>query len=552
MIRSTTPRLAIIGVGPRALGALEALARQTGGWAAPVEVDLFDPLAWPGAGPNFRPDDSPLCLLNIPLRAIDIGSADRTGAAFGDLRDWLGEAGGDEDRFPSRAELGAYLAARMAALIAQAPQGLALCHHDRRVDRVAREAGGWWLETQQGREGPYDEVLLAQGQPATAPDKQMARWQDHAAGCGADLLPAYPAHRLLEAAQGWAGRQVAIRGLGLSTLDVLRLLTCGLGGRFDAGGYRRSGREPARILPFSLDGHAPVAKPATAALDARFDPREDETARFLEHLQQATAQPTDQAVATICAAFEAPAARILRDCESEATAMDVRRWLAQERDAPGGQETRSATEALRAGMDEATGRVPPSPGYVVGQLCRKWQNALRQGFNPARIPVATAAAIIGFDEGLKRYSYGPPLSSARELLALIEAGIVDPRAAEDPDIRLTEDGWQLVEEDLTARVTAMVDAVLPSPDLSRLTDPLMAGLLAEGRVTGCGEGLAARVLPDGRLIGKDDQPQPGLCLLGRLALGSVIAVDSVHDCFGAAADRWAGGVTTRLRGQAPA
>ena len=45
-------------------------------------------------------------------------------------------------------------------------------------------------------------------------------------------------------------------------------------------------------------------------------------------------------------------------------------------------------------------------------------------------------------------------------------------------------------------------------------------------------------MPDGR-------PAPGLAVLGRMASGSVIAVDSIHDCFGAAAERWAEGVAAR-------
>lgn len=547
-ISGTTRRLAIIGLGPRALGAIEALASRAGGIAPPIEVDLIDPGPWPGAGPNFRPDDDPLCVLNIPLRLIDLPAPSGAAGAPGAVADWLGAGGGDGDRFPARAELGAYLAARMAALLASAPEGLRLAQHARSVRCIERDGTGWWLVSGEARDGPYDEVLLCQGQPSTRPDGQLARWRDHAARTGADLRPAYPARDLLDAAQGWAGCNVAIRGFGLSTLDVLRVLTRGLGGRIEGGRYHPSGREPRRILPFSLDGHAPVAKPASAALDARFAPSEAETARFIEHLGAALEAPPEAALEAICAALEAPALRILRATGGDADPDALSRWLAQERKSPGAQEGRGAVEALRAGIAEASGAAPPSAGYVVGQLMRKWQDALRKGFNPADVPAGTAAAIIGFDEGLKRFSYGPPIASARELLALIEAGLVDPRAADDPDIALTEDGWQLREGDVSARVTVMVDAVLPPPDLARIDDPLMAGLLAAGRAVAVAEGLGARTLPDGRLAGRGDGAQPGLCLLGRLALGSVIAVDSIHDCFGAAAGRWADGVLARLRG----
>lgn len=536
-------RLAIIGLGPRAVGAIEALALRLRGEPMRIAADLFDSGLWPGAGPNFRPDDSPLCLLNIPVRLIDLPAP----LAAAGPASYAGWAKGDGDRFPARAELGAYLVARLAALLASSPEGLALAHHRRQVTALAHDDRGWWLVSSEGRDGPYDEVLLCQGQPAPAPDAQLARWQDHAAATGAELRPVYPADRLLAAARHWAGRQVAIRGLGLSTLDALRLLTSALGGRFAGGRYRRSGFEPARILPFSLDGHAPVAKPASAALDARFDPQEAETAGFLDAVRRACDQTPEAALATICEPLQTVALRILRATGAKADAAELADWLAQECDAPGGQERRGPVEALRAGIAEASGAAPPSPGYVAGQLMRKWQDALRQGFNASAVAADTATAIIGFDDGLKRFSYGPPIGSARELLMLIEAELVDLRAAEDPDIRLTPEGWELVEDGVAAPVTAMIDAVLPSPDLSRLVDPLMVRLLAEGRAVAMAEGLGARILPDGRLLGQNDQPQPGLCLLGRLAQGSVIAVDSVHDCFGAAALRWAEGAVARSR-----
>ncbi|MFT4012172.1 MAG: hypothetical protein QM682_01990 [Paracoccus sp. (in: a-proteobacteria)] len=239
----------------------------------------------------------------------------------------------------------------------------------------------------------------------------------------------------------------------------------------------------------------------------------------------------------------APVARLL-DCP----AAGVEAWLATERDRPGAQEHRAPAAALRHGVLMALAEVPPDIGFVLGQIWRKWQGALRRGFNPEPPAPQTARAILSFDEGLKRYSYGPPVRTARELLMLIEAGLVDLLAAEDPDILLTPEGWQLVEEDATAHAQVMVDAVLPAPDLERLDDPLLAGLRDAGRLILHGEGLAARIRPDGRLLDREGQPQPGLSLLGRLALGSMIAVDSVHDCFGRAAHRWARTVLERVHG----
>lgn len=535
-------RIAIVGMGPRGLGALEALAERADAAGAALAVDVFEPVAPVGAGPNYAPGQSALCLLNIPVRGVAIGPGPT--AEVGAFADWLA-APADPERYPARAELGRWLAARWAALAAGAGPRMRLTRHAVRIERITPGPEGWLLRSDAAGHGPYDEVLLALGQPETAPDEQLARWRAHARRTGADLVPVYPEQGLRDAAKAWTGRTVAIRGLGLSTLDALRLLTCGAGGRFGNGRYHRSGREPGRILPFSLDGRPPTPKPADAALDARFDPTPAETRSFEAALTLATGGAPDAALRAICDALAPAAARIIAANGGGDDQAAVRRWLAVERADPGAQETASALAALRTGVAMARGAAPPDAGFAVGQLWRKLQDALRRGFNSPPLAPETARALIGFDEGLKRYSYGPPVASAEELLALIDDGLVDLRAVADPDVVLVGRGWRLADEGAAFEAEAMVDAVLPSPELERIDDPLVAGLRADGRAAPLAKGLGARILPDGQLVGRDGAVQAGLCLLGRLALGSVIAVDSVHDCFGAAAGRWADGVIAR-------
>lgn len=510
-----TRTIALIGAGPRALGALEALARLPG--PARPRVTLFDPTPWPGAGANFAPDQSVLCLLNVALRGIDLPASP---VGFPDLADWLGAC--DPDRYPQRAELGAYLMARLAALIEGGP--LAVVRDARRIDRIAPDAGGWRVG-----DARFDQVLLVPGQPRSRPDDQLARWMAHRPD---RVVPAYPDHRLLRRAQGWAGRTVAVRGLGLSTMDVLRLLTEGLGGRFRDGTYHRSGREPARILPFSLDGLPPFPKPGSQALDRALDPLPEETDAFRRALDHALTLPPDAAAEALIPAMARAAARIL-GCDPAIPAA----WLRQEIRDPASQHRGGPRALLDHGIAMASGRAAPDAGYVIGALWRKWQNPLRRAFNPADPPAPTAKALIALDEGLKRYSYGPPLDMSERLAALIDAGLVDPRAADDPDIMLTDRGWRL-EGATRAEADVMVDAVLPPPALDRLDDPLLLDLRRRGlaRAHPAGPGLDAGA--DGVLIG-DRGPVPGLAALGRITMGRVIAADSIHDCFGAAADRWA-------------
>lgn len=533
-------KLAVIGLGPRGTGALEALADLASARGLKVQAEAFDPCPAPGAGPNFDPSESPLCRLNIPMRDIDLRAPDSLGVV--PLADWL-DPPIDRDVFPARADLGAYLQHRLDAL--SAAPGLALTRIPARIDALQQSNEGWQVQADGTWHGPYAEVLLVPGQPETEPDDQLAEWQSHSDATDAALCPAYPARDLQQRAGGWRGKTVAVRGFALSSFDVIRVLTQGLGGTYTEQGYVPSGREPRCILPFSLDGQPPSPKPETEELDARFEPTAEETAAFASAIHDAAQRSAAQARTRITESLRPPVQRILAECGAETTEQAISDWFDLEWTDPGTQDQTGPVQALRDGIAMADGSLSPSIGYVVGQVWRKWQNPLRQGYNPADIPPDTADLLIGFDEGLKRYSYGPPVSACRELLALIDARLVSADLSRDPEITLTEKGWLLKTEGHKEEAEVMIDAVLPSPDPRLIKAQPVPALIEAGRITMLG-GLSARTAPDGRLIGSDGQPVPGLSLLGRLALGSVIAVDSLHDCFGMASTRWAEGVLGRM------
>lgn len=131
---------------------------------------------------------------------------------------------------------------------------------------------------------------------------------------------------------------------------------------------------------------------------------------------------------------------------------------------------------------------------------------------------------------------------------MIDGGIVDLDYAVDPDFALTEGGWTLSSDKGATEAGVMIDSVMASPDLSILRPPLLVELMDEGRLCPISDSLAAHIAEDGQLIGRDGARPSGLCLLGRLALGSVVAADSLHDCFGEASHRWAQGVVERMSG----
>lgn len=539
-------KIALVGAGPRGLGAIEALVRCRSAIDRSLELTVFDDLLLIGAGPNFDPAQSPLSMLNTPMREIDIPPA--LPLPCGSFSDWQKKKGlTDGDRFPSRAELGAYLIQRFRDVAQFAGNDLELSTHKAHATRLHRESDGWYVLTRDDRFGPFDEVLLVPGQPQTAPDDQWASWVNHTKTTDACAMGAYPDRRLLAAAKKWTGCKVGIRGLGLSTFDVVRYLTSGQGGIFENGTYYPSGAEPGRVFAFSLDGQPPFPKPADEAQDARFTPSVTEIEQFGAAIAKAVLQRPDSALEQICDALIRPTLRISAEMEAGCHEADVRAWLQIECAAPGDQETRAPTDTLKHGIDMAMGTVPPTAGYIIGQIWRKMQNELRTNFNRAEIEPDTAEAIVGFDEGLKRYSFGPPLRSSQELLALINCNLVSLSVVYDPDITLVEGGWHLVEDDAETTVSVMIDAVFSPPSLNKTCDALIAQLKSQNYLTEKYAGSGAKTRSDGQVINASGNITTGLCMLGRLALGSVIAVDSIHDCFGASKNRWAEGVMKRAK-----
>lgn len=539
-------KVAFIGMGPRGLGALEALVECCLEQGKAVELSLFNDRDLCGSGPNFAPDQTDLGMLNTPVRDLQIPpSLDLPCSGF---QDWLKCRGQpDEDHFATRAELGQYLQDRFQDVVARAKSNLTLTYHQAHVTSLEFDNGSWRVSTPNDTFWPFDEVLLVAGQPKTKTDKQWASWIDHATNSDAWCLRAYPDRQFFEVSNDFAGRNVGIRGLGLSTFDVLRYLTLGQGGRFEDGVYQRSGREPDRIFAFSLNGQPPFPKPIDAAHDQRFDLTKPEKDGFCDAIQGAVDLSAGNALERICAALVTPAKRIGAEMGAGYSTAQIQEWLQIECRSPGDQETQAPFETLMQGIAMAEGLSPPTVGYVIGQIWRKVQNELRIGFNSARKSPESAQAIVAFDEGLKRYSYGPPLGSARELAALIKGNLVSLSVVDDPSITLVENGWRLFEGD-EALVSIMVDAVLPPPSLAKITDPVFQHLRSQNRLDEMYEGSGAMVLPDGQVVNGDNEVSQGLCLLGRLALGSVIAVDSIHDCFGASTLRWAEGVLRRAQG----
>ncbi|MBV9365207.1 MAG: FAD/NAD(P)-binding protein [Solirubrobacterales bacterium] len=248
-------RIAIVGLGPWGVCALErvvTIARQELSPDVDVAVHVIEP-GPPGSGvyDTAQPD---YLLLNNPCGQLSLYPFEtetyQPCYAVG-LYDWAVERGyrwvGEEcaidpagqpierHHFLPRRLMGEYLQWFYRALIVGAPRNVHIVHHPTSaVDLVARRDGSEEVRLANGRAVAVDHVIVTSGHTANRDLK------------GLDDIHPYPVTHYVGEIP--AGTKVGVSGMGLVAVDVVTALTVGRGGRFiEQGGtlsYRPSGREP--------------------------------------------------------------------------------------------------------------------------------------------------------------------------------------------------------------------------------------------------------------------------------------------------------------------
>jgi hypothetical protein len=236
-------------------------------------VDVIEP-ATPGSGVYdvTQPD---YLLLNNPCGQLSMYpfASDDDQPSYGvGLFDWavaqgyhwvgdrcvIGRSGApiEPHHFLPRRLMGEYLQWFYRALVAGAPPCVNIFHHQSSaVDIVSKRGGAEEVFLSDGTSIIADHVIVTSGHTAN---------QDLEGGSvPAELLP-YPVASYVESVP--AGANVAVSGMGLVAVDVMIALTVGRGGRFVERGdrleYRPSGREPIVNL-FSRSGLCFTAKSVT-------------------------------------------------------------------------------------------------------------------------------------------------------------------------------------------------------------------------------------------------------------------------------------------------
>lgn len=489
-------RVAVVGAGPKALYAVESLARR----ARPgLSVDVYDPRP-PGEGAAYAIDQPPWLRLNVASSVVE---------GFDAWRLTQGERP-PLDPFPTRALLGRHLARRWALL--DAVPLLALRHVRREVHSVEPAASGWAVDGEE-----YDEVLLATGHASDSPDALAHDWH----GPQPLVAQVYPVSALDAVSPGTT---VAVRGAGLTFIDAALTLTEGRGGRFsgpfDSPSYRSGGEEPASIRPTARRGRFMAVKPQPGSRAATLLPLPMRDAGLRAVL---TAGDADEALAVV-----PDLARELVDVAG-GDPRSVAEVLAGEH-----AET-DPVAALRRSLAVATNRAAPDATWALGQMWLALHPAM-----VARFSLGGGLDFEPFSEVARRLgplTWGPPPVNAAKLLALLDVGLVDASS-------LTLDVIEASGHRGPVRADVVVDAVLPGPGVVTGSATLPGRLVDAGILGTCPGRRGVAHAADGTALSPDREAVEGLAIVGRPTEDVTVGNDNLDPTLHPAVIRWATRVTS--------
>lgn len=566
-------RIAVVGMGPRGLHAVEVLSRALNDVGMPSDYALllFDDSGYPGCGPNYAPDQLTQNILNIPCREVPLPQRETLNGkinipGFPGYLDWQDEYENTDrfgrDVFPARASIGRYLQARFQSWLTawreQAPVELI----ERSVVAINHDTQQLALEDDHGK--TYDQVshtLLTIGHQPTERDPVLQRWVTHVEHEPKLSLfeDPYPTRIPCESSRIRESDTVAIRGLGLSMIDVVKSMTEGRGGRFEAlddqGArlhYLASAQEPALMVPFSLDGLPMSPKPVNEEFDGKFCPTEHEHELLESRLSPDNRPAKGEALKNMIVETMASIAsgvyqrlgerRLINDESDASLAEVIVEWLKDESFTHRGiiAHEMATRDMMQRFHDMAMDSAPVSIDYCVGQVWRQCQKTLYRHLAHAGPGSAVLVPHIKLDSRLKRYAFGPPVQSTARLLALCDANLLRFVLADDPDIELSSSGWKLADNGQAVMASVMIDTVLASPATRRVSSPLVKNLHASGIWDVVDEKLGICTVREGYFEKQVSTPgAQKIALIGRLATGSVVEADALMECFGPELDSWA-------------
>ena len=142
-------RVAIVGLGPKGLYALERLLDHARGLdpASRLAIDVFEPHPVPGAGPVYDPSQPEYLLMNFAAAHVDMWWPGSGVVSPGERRTYVEWSGTNPSAYPSRADVGRYLADGLDRLRRRIPAGVSFRLHRSAVAAVSARGRHWAVTT---------------------------------------------------------------------------------------------------------------------------------------------------------------------------------------------------------------------------------------------------------------------------------------------------------------------------------------------------------------------------------------------------------------------
>jgi len=565
-------KIGIIGVGPRGGYSLEKLiielVKQNS--LLNIHISLFESTGNFGNGQVYDIDQNSSNWVNITERileldqreAIDIDSLKI--ASFASYHDWADKdfntlSDDTIDTYPPRAQVGEYLSQRFQSLAKPLIQSNIIALHKEQVKEVKLlNNDKIQISTNAKAYEEFDEVLLTIGHQSTELPQQIADWEKFAGDKkNINLFKSpYPVADYLHHKNLNNESIIGIRGFGLAMIDVVRAIAEKFGEFITLDEQTRSSTYQIEqkgiptIVPFSLDGLPPSPKPLNAQIDKWFKPTEASILKFEKHIGDKKNQVAAESPRFLIEAFAPIAAGIYLDLpdiinpqnlSASAIIKLIEKWLEDQsfENSLIISRKQPAKESMKSFVEMATGEAAISLDYCIGQVWRYCQPSIYKKLSFNECSDNVFAEIITLDESTKRYSYGPPVESIQQLLALEEAGVLNLDMANDPNIKLTAEGWQFNFADQSITANFMIDSVLDAPQIKVVNSPIVENMLVDNLIKIVHNDLGVETNENGYLISKESDKKIPIALLGRLAKGTIIGVDAILECFGSRPLQWA-------------
>jgi len=565
-------KIGIIGVGPRGGYSLEKLiielVKQNS--LLNIHISLFESTGNFGNGQVYDIDQNSSNWVNITERileldqreAIDIDSLKI--ASFASYHDWADKdfntlSDDTIDTYPPRAQVGEYLSQRFQSLAKPLIQSNIIALHKEQVKEVKLlNNDKIQISTNAKAYEEFDEVLLTIGHQSTEPPQQIADWEKFAGDKkNINLFKSpYPVADYLHHKNLNNESIIGIRGFGLAMIDIVRAIAEKFGEFITLDEQTRSStyqieqKGTPTIVPFSLDGLPPSPKPLNAQIDKWFKPTEASILKFEKHIGDKKNQAAAESPRFLIEAFAPIAAGIYLDLpniinpqnlSASAIIKLIEKWLEDQsfENSLIISRKQPAKESMKSFVEMAIGEAAISLDYCIGQVWRYCQPSIYKKLSFNECSDNVFAEIIALDESTKRYSYGPPVESIQQLLALEKAGILNLDMANDPNIKLTAEGWQFNLADQSITANFMIDSVLDAPQIKVVNSPIVENMLVDNLIKIVHNDLGVETNENGYLISKESDKKIPIALLGRLAKGTIIGVDAILECFGSRPLQWA-------------